>query len=46
MDYDVPNRHKHLNNWFPVGGAVWAGYGFFRRCGIAGWRKHITGGGL
>lgn len=34
--YDVPNRSKHLSIWSPVDGAVWAGYGFFRRCGIAG----------
>lgn len=34
--YVVPNRFKHLSIWSPVDGAVWAGYGFFRRCGIAG----------
>lgn len=34
--YGVANRLKHLSIWSPVDGAVWAGYGFFIRCGVSG----------
>lgn len=31
-----PHRLRNLNMQFPVGGAIWGGYGTFRWCSLAG----------
>lgn len=44
FEWYVPHRIVYLNPWFPVGGAVWQGYGTLRRQNLHEGRMSLRGG--